>query len=177
MTIAAIETVYKGYKFRSRLEARWAVAFDLHKIAYEYEPEAYLLPSGAYLPDFYFPKWDMFGEVKRGEFTNGERTKCKELVLATGKNCLLLDGLPTYGAYEVIECGGWFCECESVCPKNESEKCHPTILYSELCYLVFCKGKNGSCLPYYHYGRKEDCDGRDDPIQKAVSYRFWNPSN
>lgn len=28
MTIKAIDTIYKGYKFRSRLEARWAVFFD-----------------------------------------------------------------------------------------------------------------------------------------------------
>ena len=28
MKIAAIETKYKGYRFRSRLEARWAVFFD-----------------------------------------------------------------------------------------------------------------------------------------------------
>ena len=27
--IKAIETYYKGYRFRSRLEARWAVFFDL----------------------------------------------------------------------------------------------------------------------------------------------------
>ena len=26
--IKAIETYYKGYRFRSRLEARWAVFFD-----------------------------------------------------------------------------------------------------------------------------------------------------
>jgi hypothetical protein len=26
--IKAIETSYKGYRFRSRLEARWAVFFD-----------------------------------------------------------------------------------------------------------------------------------------------------
>ena len=28
MDINAIETYYNGYKFRSRLEARWAVFFD-----------------------------------------------------------------------------------------------------------------------------------------------------
>jgi hypothetical protein len=28
MTIQAIETVYRGHRFRSRLEARWAVFFD-----------------------------------------------------------------------------------------------------------------------------------------------------
>lgn len=39
--IKAIETVYNGYRFRSRLEARWAVFFDALGIEYEYEPEGY----------------------------------------------------------------------------------------------------------------------------------------
>lgn len=48
-----IQTEYNGYRFRSRLEARWAVAFDAMGIAYEYEPEGYELNDGAkYLPDF-----------------------------------------------------------------------------------------------------------------------------
>lgn len=51
--IKAIETKYKGYRFRSRLEARWAVAFDEMGIEWEYEPEGYRLQSGEwYLPDF-----------------------------------------------------------------------------------------------------------------------------
>lgn len=52
--IKAIETSYKGYRFRSRLEARWAVFFDALGIAWEYEPEGFELPSGRYLPDFLF---------------------------------------------------------------------------------------------------------------------------
>lgn len=49
----AIETRYKGYRFRSRLEARWAVFFDALKIGWEYEPEGYELKDGTrYLPDF-----------------------------------------------------------------------------------------------------------------------------
>lgn len=52
-TIKPIETVYNGYRFRSRLEARWAVFFDALKVNYEYEPEGFELPSGNYyLPDF-----------------------------------------------------------------------------------------------------------------------------
>lgn len=48
-----IETEYNGYKFRSRLEARWAVFFDSLGIKYEYEPEGFLLDDGSmYLPDF-----------------------------------------------------------------------------------------------------------------------------
>lgn len=49
----AIETVYNGYRFRSRLEARWAVFFDSLGVKYEYEPEGFELPGlGGYLPDF-----------------------------------------------------------------------------------------------------------------------------
>lgn len=51
--IKPIETYYKGYRFRSRLEARWAVFFDALGLRWEYEPEGFVLPSGRYyLPDF-----------------------------------------------------------------------------------------------------------------------------
>lgn len=51
--IKPIETIYRGYRFRSRLEARWAVFFDSLGVKYEYEPEGFKLPDGSmYLPDF-----------------------------------------------------------------------------------------------------------------------------
>lgn len=70
--IKAIETNYAGCRFRSRIEARWAVFFDTLGIRYEYEKEGYTLPpfqdtdahlgmkdqiAGVlnYLPDFYIP--------------------------------------------------------------------------------------------------------------------------
>lgn len=63
--IKPIETVYNGYKFRSRLEARWAVFFDALCIKYIYEPDGFELPNGErYLPDFYLPKFDYYAEVK-----------------------------------------------------------------------------------------------------------------
>lgn len=63
--IKAIETYYNGYKFRSRLEARWAVFFDAACISYWYEPEGFTLPDGTcYLPDFYLPDENMYVEVK-----------------------------------------------------------------------------------------------------------------
>ena len=52
MHARAIETRYKGYRFRSRLEARWAVFFDALGLKWEYESEGFELPSGRYLPDF-----------------------------------------------------------------------------------------------------------------------------
>lgn len=51
--IKPIETEYKGYRFRSRLEARWAVFFQTAGIPWEYEPEGIDLDAdGGYLPDF-----------------------------------------------------------------------------------------------------------------------------
>lgn len=51
--ITAIQTEYKGYRFRSRLEARWAVFFDACGVEWEYEPEGYECSNGVrYLPDF-----------------------------------------------------------------------------------------------------------------------------
>lgn len=48
-----IQTEYDGYRFRSRLEARWAVFFDALNVEYEYEPEGFDLGGGLYyLPDF-----------------------------------------------------------------------------------------------------------------------------
>lgn len=48
-----IETEYKGYKFRSRLEARWAVFFDAIGLQWQYEIEGFQLSNGDfYLPDF-----------------------------------------------------------------------------------------------------------------------------
>ena len=66
MTIKPIETYYNGYRFRSRLEARWAVFFDEMGIKYEYEPEGLTLSDGTlYLPDFYLPQFHCYFEVKR----------------------------------------------------------------------------------------------------------------
>ena len=49
----AIQTEYMGYLFRSRLEARWAVFFDLLGLDWQYEVEGFDLgEAGYYLPDF-----------------------------------------------------------------------------------------------------------------------------
>lgn len=50
--IEAVQTFYRGTYYRSRLEARWAVFFDVLGISHEYEPEKFQLSSGRYIPDF-----------------------------------------------------------------------------------------------------------------------------
>lgn len=62
----AIETTYGGCRFRSRLEARWAVFFDALGVAWQYEPQGYLVGDieEPYLPDFYLPDLTLWVEVK-----------------------------------------------------------------------------------------------------------------
>lgn len=101
--IKPIETHYKGYRFRSRLEARWAVFFDALDIEWEYEKEGYDLGEyGWYLPDFWLPiKHSVYSgagywiEIK-GELT-GEGVeiawkKLRALSTKTKHNGLLLIG-------------------------------------------------------------------------------------
>ena len=55
MDIKPIETKYNGFRFRSRLEARWAIFFDMIGLKYEYEVEGFEMNGLRYLPDFYIP--------------------------------------------------------------------------------------------------------------------------
>lgn len=67
--IKAIETRYAGHRFRSRLEARWAVFFDSLGVEWRYEPEGFETSAGWYLPDFYLPVKRRWIEVKGGDPT------------------------------------------------------------------------------------------------------------
>ena len=76
MKLQAIETHYAGHRFRSRLEARWAVFFNHLGIRWEYEPQGYMIgpyfpecPTWVdtrrpYLPDFWLPGHRLWVEVK-----------------------------------------------------------------------------------------------------------------
>lgn len=67
--IKPIETYYNGYRFRSRLEARWAVFFDALGVKYEYEPEGFDLGDGLYyLPDFRVECWGCRGGIGEEPF-------------------------------------------------------------------------------------------------------------
>ncbi len=103
----AIETQFKGYRFRSRLEARWAVFFDALGIQWEYEKEGYDLQGcGRYLPDFWLTTVNMWAEVKPQEFSEAEKDKCKRLAIETGYPCLMLAGAPEVKRYWAMEPDG-----------------------------------------------------------------------
>lgn len=79
-TRGAIETRYAGCRFRSRLEARWAVFFDTLGIRWEYEAQGFTVgrrltapwsdgDTFPYLPDFWLPDLHLYAEVK-GDFAD-----------------------------------------------------------------------------------------------------------
>lgn len=93
MTTEAIETSYAGYRFRSRLEARWAVFFDSLRIPWRYEDQGYLIgeEKRPYLPDFWLPEAGAWVEVK-GEMERLDLRLLDDAVNFTG-------GLPRGNAW------------------------------------------------------------------------------
>jgi hypothetical protein len=94
-----IETVYRGCRFRSRLEARWAVFFDALGLRWEYEKEGFELPSGErYLPDFWIP-----GLTQAGSFVEikPRGTDRDDLSRAFDLGAMVLEGLPWPNEYRI----------------------------------------------------------------------------
>jgi hypothetical protein len=89
-----IETEYKGCRFRSRLEARWAVFFHALNLTWEYEAEGFILPNNdKYLPDFWLPEMECFFEVKGSTPTDSERYKAFHLSTGSKKLVAITSGL------------------------------------------------------------------------------------
>lgn len=97
--IRALESPYRGYNFRSRTEARWAVFFDVLGVEFEYEKEGFELPSGYYLPDFWLPNGDggMWFEVKGQPPLPREVSLARELAVGTRSCVIIAVGTPEYG--------------------------------------------------------------------------------
>lgn len=101
-----IETIYNGYRFRSRLEARWAVFFDTLGIKYEYEKEGYDLDGTWYLPDFWLPEHNCWIEIKGRTPTREESDKTVLLSLSTNYPAYIFYGgiwLPGVDDIEQVE--------------------------------------------------------------------------
>jgi len=93
----ALETRYDGHRFRSRLEARWAVFFKTLGLTYRYEPEGFQLSNGqSYLPDFWLPDLQAYLEVKPEAPSVEEQARCQCLAHDTKKMVFLAAGAPTY---------------------------------------------------------------------------------
>jgi hypothetical protein len=79
-----IPTEYKGIKFRSKLEARWAVFFDTLGIEWQYEPQGYEIGTGY---EAYYPRY-LFSD---GETLPFEDLKTAELYIQSTKEYRGLD--------------------------------------------------------------------------------------
>lgn len=115
--IKAIQTFYRGYKFRSRLEARWAVFFDSLNIPWLYEEEGLSIDNEWYLPDFYLPDCKQFFEVK-GIMSDKDESKIKALISKGYSVTIGYDNgrfqACDYGedGFELSEIGdSWLCQC------------------------------------------------------------------
>jgi hypothetical protein len=95
-SIQAIEVEYKGHRFRSKTEAKWAVFFDRIGIRWEYEPQGYTFENYSYLPDFYLPDRQMYVEIKPQDETVIKENTQRWLTFRKyiGKPLLVLAGHP-----------------------------------------------------------------------------------
>lgn len=99
--ISPVTTRYKGYRFRSRTEARWAIVFDTINLKWIYENEGYNIPDmGWYLPDFFMPKQpalivdSLTIEIKGIDPTQNERLKASKLSTILSAPVIILFGVP-----------------------------------------------------------------------------------
>lgn len=92
-SIRPIETTYNGIRFRSRLEARWAIFMDALSIKWEYEPEGFTDGNLSYLPDFWLPELKCYFEVKPNSPSDEEGRKAN-LVTDSGKDLYFAIGRP-----------------------------------------------------------------------------------
>ena len=91
--LRAIETHYKGYRFRSRLESRWAVFLDALGVLWSYEAEGYELgAAGRYLPDFWLPAIGCWLEIKGARPSPSEIRKAVGLAELAGRPVVIFSG-------------------------------------------------------------------------------------
>lgn len=155
-SLKPIETRYSGYRFRSRLEARWAVLFDELAIKYEYEPEGFELISGPYLPDFWLPYPDDMNfsgyagsghwlEVKGKEPTQYELSALLHLSIASKHSGILVWGSPwNFKAYFTHRNGnhGWTGMGDSPWGPEDNEQWRILLLVNR-----FMNNDLMSCIP------------------------------
>jgi hypothetical protein len=137
-----IETKYNGYKFRSRLEARWAIFFDFVGIKYQYEIEAFEIGNINYLPDFFLPEENYFVEIKPNDPPTEELEKVQSF--AWHKPILLLIGEPyatfdKHGAGVRLEyVGRSYIDRPVLCPGNNELEGHPN--WGSPLIFIQCRG-------------------------------------
>lgn len=165
MDIKPIETIYKGYRFRSRLEARWAVFFDNMGIKWLYEHEGYVLENGEYyLPDFFLPDLifnpalnedlieGVFFEIK------GEYVDAWESFMINDHPCFMISGgIPHKSFLEINDGSGLAIK------HTDMDKCISDTGYA----LGECRSCNKLQIVYGGWYNRGNCYCGDDEEGKA----------
>ena len=127
LAIRAKPTLYKGIRFRSRLEARWAIFLDALDVEWVYEPAVEGVQG--YLPDFQVgDTW--FIEVKpeswqdRSPSSDHDISRFASFLAGTERHLFVTHGAP--GEWEngklVREARGWAFTATS-CDKAKWQEC------------------------------------------------------
>jgi hypothetical protein len=90
--IRAIKTRYKDIIYRSRVEARWAIFFDVLRVKHWYEYEGFVVDHKPYLPDFYLPDLKCFVEIKGIKPTKEEQELAYALARDSGMPVHIFSG-------------------------------------------------------------------------------------
>lgn len=175
--IKAIEADYNGFKFRSRLEARWAMTFDKLGIRWFYEHEGYQTSSGYYLPDFWLPDTYLRSNLIKGilfevkpEGHGYTHNQLQEVAASLKVGGILACGYEWESAKY-----GWFGNW------NGLYEIEPP--WDDCMSLYRCKC-GVSTFEYYGAGNYEcpECQSSewqttdrltDDAYEYAIRYRFW----
>lgn len=168
--IEPIQTVYNGYKFRSRLEARWAVFFGTLGVRYDYEHEGFYYGDGRYLPDFHLPELRSYVEIKPRMVDLDDPGYVRALVVQSligvqGVSLYIICGNPWPDEYAIIR----------PAPHGEFTHCRFAIqpITSALCYVANdgtgwgVIGCDGNDIP-----PNPDCDDLNKAYAKARGARF-----
>ena len=192
----AIETVYNGYRFRSRLEARWAVFFDTLGLQWEYETEGYDLDQhGWYLPDFLVKssaRWNYWVEIKPmlsklyvgsewyavddPKFSNDLNASRKLFALVESahrfRGCkygLVIYGEPYYGRHQVlisVDQDSFGSPEDTVCTLGSCWSCDSLAVGYGNYWLTISETKTSQ---YYYQACKHD---QIVPQSKMLNYAF-----
>jgi hypothetical protein len=106
-SIKAIETLYGGRRYRSRVEAKWNIFLEALGIDNRYEEEGYTFDGMCYLPDFWLPNHQCWIEIKGEEPSADELEKACLLSLYKEKPVYIFFGetwLPNQQKHEGAYC-------------------------------------------------------------------------
>lgn len=159
-----IQTKYKGYHFRSRLEARWAVFFDGMGLDWTYEVEGYQLKKSynGYLPDFlvkgHKAGWNYYYEIKPK--WSDECPKVEEF-----KSILL--GEETFNDYavepyfrgaQIHQLNGDPLDCiTGICPRCKLINSFDWIIFNNLSDSYYCENCDISKMKYDCFVEENAC--------------------